>query len=320
MKTLRIASNLLSTVVFVIAMAVPSAHAGWVWSPETGWVSTSGAVRDSPSEQLMFSVGLFEAGDFEGARKEFKKLLKSYGESREAVEAQYYIALCREEESDYYQAFLEYRKTIQTYPSTKHFDEILERQYKIGNYFLGGNKRKLFGTAAILPARDKAIEIFQAIVEDGPFSEHGELSQYKLGLAHLAMADYEEAVNAFEQLINNYPESVLVDDSRYQIALASLKGTFKPGYDQSATDSAIQELQTFLTRYTDSELLDDAKERLIELKERRAEHEFQVAQFYERRGEFLSAMLYYSAIVDDFAKTSWAPEAAARIQILETKL
>ena len=295
----------------------PAAFAGWMWSPQTGWVGPTGAVKDSPEEQLRFAAGFFEQHDYERAQREFRKLIKAFKSSREAAEAQYYLGRCLEEDGDYYKAFLEYRKAIQTYPSTKRFDEILEREYQMGNYFLAGKKRKLFGTAALIPARDKAIEIFQAIVDDGPFSEYGQLAQYKLGLAHLALEDYEAAVSAFEQLTSRYPDSPLVDDAHYQIAQASLKGTFKSGYDQSPTDLAVRELEAFLRQYPDSGLSGEAAAKVQELRERRAEHEYHVAQFYERRRRRTSALIYYETIVNQFGKTSWAPKAAARIQVLQ---
>ena len=299
-----------------LAMARP-ACAAWIWSPQTGWIGPTGQVKDTPEEQLAFAVAFFDRKDYDRARREFRKLLKTYKESREAVEAQYYLGRCEEELGDYYKAFREYRKTIQTYPSTKRFDEILEREYQVGNYFLAGKKRKLFGTVAILPARDKAVEIFEAIAEDGPFSQYGQLAQYKAGLAHLALRDYEQAVTAFEQIISRYPDSPLVDDARFQIAQASLKGTFKPDYDQAPTDHAVRELETFLHEYPDSELSEEAGSRLLELKERRAQHEYHVAQFYERRKHPASALVYYQAIIEQFGKTSWAPKAAARIQVLQ---
>ncbi len=299
------------------ATACPSAFAGWVWSPQTGWIGPGGAVKDSPEEQLVFSVAFFDRKDYERAAKEFKKLVRAYKESREAAEAQYYLGRCQEEMGDYYKAFLEYRKTIQTYPSTKRFDEILEREYQMGNYFLAGKKRKVFGSVALLPARDKAVEIYEAIVEDGPFSEYGELAQYKLGLAQLALKDYEPAVTAFEQLISRYPQSPLVDDARFQIAGASLKGTFAPEYDQAPTDLAIRELEAFVREYPESELSTDASSRLSELKDRRAQHEYQVAQFYERRKHPASAAMYYHTIVKRYAGTPWAAKAAERLAILQ---
>lgn len=306
-------------IVLLSAAAAPSACAGWVWSPQTGWVGPTGAVKDTPAEQLAVAQSFFERREYDRARNEFKKLLKAYKDSQEAAEAQYYVGRCQEESGDYYEAFKEYRKTIQTYPSTTRFDEILEREYQIGNYFLAGKPRKLFGTAALIPARDKAIEIFQAIADAGPFSEYGELSQYKLGLAHQALQDYEAAVSAFEQVISRYPSSPLVDDARFQIAQASLKGTFKPGYDQSPTDQAMQELGAFLQEHPKSELSEEAGGRLHQLKEQRAQHDYQVAQFYERRQRPAAAIVFYESIVAQFSETTWAPKAASRLEVLRRK-
>jgi len=305
---------------FLLVAAPAPAFAGWMWSPQTGWIGPTGAVKDTPEEQLAVAVAFFDRKDYDRARKEFKKLLTAYKDSPDAAEAQYYLGRCAEEDGDYYRAFLDYRKTVQVYPSTQRFDEILEREYQLGNYFLAGKKRKFFGTAAIIPARDKAVEVFQAIVDDGPFSEYGQLAQYKLGLAHLALHDYEPAVTAFEQVISRYPDSPLVDDARFQIAQASLKGTFRPGYDQSPTVLAIRELEAFLKEYPSSDLSPEASERITGLRERRAEHEFQVGQFYEGRKQFASALVSYREVVNRYADTSWAPKATARIDALEVKV
>ena len=305
-------------ILLMLALGVSQpAEAAFVWSPQTGWIGPGGAVKDTPQEQLDYALGFFTRKDYHHARIEFQKLLKRYKDSHEAAEAQYYIGRCREEEGDYYAAFLAYHKTIQVYPSTARFNELLERAYQMGNYFLSGKKRKVFGTAALLPARDKAAEIFQAIVDDGPFSQFGELAQYKLGLAHLALGDYEQAVSAFEQLIDRYPKSPLVDDAKFQLAQASLKGTFKAGYDQHPAQEAIQSLDQFVQEHPAHDLTSQAIERIQVLRERRAEHEFQIAQFYERQKLPGSALIYYQEIVDQFAGTAWAPKAAARLQALE---
>lgn len=315
MRPPRFASAVL---VFVLGLAAaPSAPAAWIWSPQTGWIGPTGAVKDSPEEQLAFALSFFERKDYDRAIKEFKKLLKAYKASKEAAEAQYYLGRSYEEDGDYYRAFLEYRKTVQTYPSTARFEEILEREYQLGNHFLAGKKRTLLGVAALLPARDKAVEVFQAIVDDGPFSEYGQLAQYKLGLAHLALHDYEPAVTAFEQLISSHPDSPLVDDARYQIAQASLKGTFRAGYDQSPTDLALRELEAFVQEYPESDLTPEAKQRLEELKDRRAQHEYLVGQFYERRRRPMSAAVHYEGLVNRFPGSPWAAQAAARLQILQ---
>jgi outer membrane protein assembly factor BamD len=137
-----------------------------------------------------------------------------------------------------------------------------------------------------------------------------------LGLTYLELHQYEEAVNAFEQVISRYPDSPLVDDARFQIAEASLKGTFKPGYDQASTDRAVRELKSFVRSHPESELRDDAGDRLTELQERRAEHEYRVGEFYEQRKQPASALVYYRSVIERYAQSSWAAKAAQRIKVL----
>ncbi len=308
------------TVLFALIGCPASTEAGWVWTPQTGWIGPAGAVKDTPKEQLAFALSFFEKADYDKAKLEFKKLLKHYKDALEAREAQYYLGRCHEEQGDYYAAFLEYHKTIQVYPSTTRFEEIVERMYQIGNFFLSGKKRKILGTIAIMPARDKAIEVFQAIVEDGPFSQYGELAQYKLGVANLSLGEYEQAVSAFEQLIDRYPNSPLVDDARFQIAQASLKGTFKPGYDQHPTDQAIEQLKAFVEENPTSDLASEAMERSQVLREQRAAHDYQVAQFYERQQQFDAALMYYRTVADRYTDTSWATKASSRLEALKPLL
>ena len=316
---LRRTLPLFCVILLLLAAAAPSASAGWVWSPQTGWVGPTGAVKDTPEEQLAFALGFFEQHDYDRAAKEFKKLLRTYNASHEAAEAQFYLGRCFEELGDYYRAFLEYRKTTQVYPSTKRFDEVLEREFQIGNYFLAGKKRKLFGTAALIPAKDKAVEVFQAIVDDGPFSHYGSQAQYKLCVAYLSLQECEQAVAALEQVVSRYPNSDLVDDARFQITQASLKGTFRAGYDQSPTDLAMRELEAFVREYPKSELTRDAGARLKELANRRAQHEYLVGRFYERRRHPKAAVLYYEQLVERFPQSPWASQAAARVQVLQHK-
>ena len=65
--------------------AAPAARAAWVWTPQTGWIGPSGAVKDSPEEQLVFAIAFFDRQDYDRARLEFRKLLKAYRQSREAA-------------------------------------------------------------------------------------------------------------------------------------------------------------------------------------------------------------------------------------------
>ena len=83
------------------------ASAYWIWTPKTGkWVNPKTAVKSTPQEQFAFAKNLYDIKNYEEAKREFKKLLKSYPKSFEASEGQYYLGRLEEAQENLYEAFL----------------------------------------------------------------------------------------------------------------------------------------------------------------------------------------------------------------------
>ncbi len=114
------------------------AYPYWIWTPKTGkWVNPKSAVKPTPKEQFDSAKGFYDAKNYEDAKREFKKLLKAYSKSAEAAEGQYYLGLIEEAQDNLYQAYLAYQKVIDKYPFSERIQEIIEREYKIGEQFMG---------------------------------------------------------------------------------------------------------------------------------------------------------------------------------------
>ena len=75
----------------------------------------------------------FEGKDYKRAAEEFTRLVTYFGDSDLAPEAQYYAGRSHEEIDRFYPAFSAYQKTIEAYPFTERIDEIIEREYNLGN-------------------------------------------------------------------------------------------------------------------------------------------------------------------------------------------
>ena len=295
-------------------------YAYWIWTPKTGkFVNPKYAVKDTPDAQLDWAMGFYEAGENKRAISEFEKLIEHYPNSVNAPSAQYYIGRANEELEDYYAAFLAYQKTIEKYPYSERVDEIIERQYKIGGMFLEGQKAKIMGMK-ILPATDKSVEILTQVVENAPYGKYADMAQYKLGEAYKKQEFYEEAVLAFQKVIDDYPNSPLVEDAKYQIALCTYHVSRDPYYDQEFTDRAIEEYKNIIDKTEDEQLTREAEETLIRLREKKAKSAFETARFYERTGHYKSAIIYYEEIVRKYGDTSIAGEAEQKISELGEKL
>jgi outer membrane assembly lipoprotein YfiO len=216
---------------------------------------------------------------------------------------------------EYYKAFQTYQKLLDAYPSYAETDAIIERQYRIGNLFFEGQKRKFFGFE-ILPSGDQAIEIFKKIVDNAPYGSYGEAAQYKTGECYKKLGKYTEAKEVFESAVRQYPGGEYVDIARFQIALCTVKKSKESAYDQQATDQAIAEFKEFIRSHPRSESADEAKAMIAELLDRKAEKSFQIAEFYESRRDLASAKVYYQEIITQYPESSYATIAKEKLEKL----
>ena len=313
-------SSILVLVIALLFIFQVTSFAYWIWTPKTGeFVNPKYAVKDTPKAQMDWAMGFYEAGEYKKAVSEFEKLIASYPNSVYTPLAQYYVGRSYQEKRDYYQAHLAYQRTIDKYPYNERVDEIIERQYKIGSMFLAGQKAKVMGME-ILPAMDKAVEVLTAVVENAPYGRNADLAQYKIGEAHKNQEFYEEAIFAYQKLIDDYPSSPLAEDAKYQIALCTYHVSRDPSYDQDFTDRAIEEYEALIKKASDIELANEARNVLDRLREKKAKSTFETAEFYEKTKHYKSAIIYYQEVIDKYNDTSIAPEALEKVTELEKKL
>lgn len=296
------------------------ACAYWVWTPGSGkWENPKYAAKDTPEEQFDFAIGFYKSKNYKRAISEFQRLLRHFSKAELAPAAQYYIGRVYEDMEEYYHAFLAYQKTIDTYPFTEKVEEIVEREYRLGDLFLTGQKAKILGVA-ILPATDKAIEIFKKVTENAPYSAYAPKAQFKVGQAYKMVLRFDEAILEFQHVVDNYPESDLVDDAKYEIAYCTYKSSLKPHYDQTPTDVAIRQFEEFAEQGAGEELTKEAEEALRTLKEKKAESLYESAFFYERMKQYKSALIYYNEILEGFPDTDVAVRALARVKVVKARL
>ena len=145
----------------------------------------------------------------------------------------------------------------------------------------------------------RAIFILEQIQNRFPFSDLGKQAQVDLIYCFYKSGRVEEAVDAADQFVRENPTSPNVDYALYIKGLTYFDedpGRFSKmlGVDRAARPPAEnrQALASFLRlldRYPSSDYADDARLRVLFLKERLARYENYVAEFYLRRGAYVAA-------------------------------
>ncbi|MFA7677065.1 MAG: outer membrane protein assembly factor BamD [Candidatus Omnitrophota bacterium] len=292
-------------------------YAFWIWSPKTQkWKNPNYSPLATPYLQYREALKLFEEENYKDAYHEFKKLTVHYPDAREAAEAQYHTARCLEKLDKPYEAFLEYKKIADTYPNSQRISEVAEREYSIGEFFLNREHRKWLGLSVYDFVEHPSIEIFRTIVEKSPYSEYAPRAQYKLGIIFIQLGRYDEARDAFQKVLDNYPDSEWAAPSKYQLAIATAKAFPGADYDSSYLEEATDRLGEFIKAHPEAQISSQAQDQLDELRNREARKNFDIAEFYYKQNHFESAVLYYQKIIAEYSDSDYHEAAHEKSQEL----
>ena len=305
-------------VLIISLLSIQPVYSFWIWTPKTGkWVNPKTLPKDNPQEQLVYAKSFYEDNKYEEANREFRKLLKAYPKSAEAAESQYYLGLSSEQQGKLYEAYQAYQMMIDKYPFSERIQEVIEREYKIAEKFMAGEKRKAFGVT--LPVDNPAIEIFGKVVENSTYGPLASKAQYKLGLVLKGLLRYYEAEEEFNKIISRYPDSEWSAAARFQIASCRASLSKGAAYDQGSAQEAKEKFEAFVKEHPDAVLSLDAEKNISQIREKEAEANYNIARFYEKQLVLDSAKIYYNDIINNYAESPWAIQAAVRLQIMERK-
>jgi outer membrane protein assembly factor BamD (BamD/ComL family) len=304
--------------IILLGLSLRPGYAYWIWTPKTGkWVNPKAVPKGTPKEQLEYAKAFYEEKKYDDAKREFKKAIKAFPKAVEAAESQYYLGLVEEAQGNLYEAYLAFQKLIDKYPFSERIQEVIEREYKIAEKFMAGERRKSLGV--VLPVENPAIEIFTKVIENSSFGPLAAKSQYKLGLVLKSQMMYYEAEDAFNKVLGNYPDSDWVEAAKFQIAACKAAVSRGSDYDQGATQEAKEKFEEFVEEHPDAVLSRDAEKKIGQLKEKEAEANFNTARFYEKQDAYEAAKIYYNDTIVRYPDSPWAAKAMERLQILETK-
>jgi outer membrane protein assembly factor BamD len=135
---------------------------------------------------------------------------------------------------------------------------------------------------------------------------------------HLALADayfYDggiinlaEALSRYTNFLTFYPNHPRVDYAQYQIALCHLKQVLTPDRDQTQTRRALDEFLKLRGQFPNSPYVAPAEEKANEVRERLAEAEFRVGQFYFRSEAYEGALERFRLVLEEYPLYSKKPK------------
>lgn len=312
----------------VTCLLTTTARADLVWTKQSGWSVEGGALSGVVGVEARNALDLMnrartdeENGSLGGAIKSYLAVGKRYPNSIYAPEALYRAARVYLVRHQYNKSFENFQAVLGRYPNTKRFNEITGEQYRIASALLDGARAR--GLLGILPGfrqREKAIEYFESILVNAPYSDYAPLSLMNIARAHQKFKNDEAAIDALDRMINNYPQSLLAPDAYLKLAQTHAKLVDGPYYDQANTKESITYYEDFMILFPGDTSINVAEKGLDSMKRMLADSKMRIADFYfYRRKNYKAARVFYNEAITAYPDSETAQRAKLRLVDVEAK-
>ncbi|MDP4880011.1 MAG: tetratricopeptide repeat protein, partial [Opitutales bacterium] len=100
-------------------------------------------------------------------------------------------------------------------PNYKDFNQVIGSQFDCATAHMEGARGRIFWVFPGFRQYDRAMEEFEQIVNNAPYSDYAPLALMNIALVAEQEEEPEDAIDALDRLINYYPQSMLAPDAYY---------------------------------------------------------------------------------------------------------
>jgi len=257
-------------------------------------------------------------GDNKRAIRAYKSLVKRHPKDALAATALYRAAQLQEQIRLYTPAADSYLQLVERYPTSAHFDDAIEGQFRIGEVYLNGKKLKVLGIP-VASALDRAVTIFANVVRTAPYGRYTARAQFDIGLAREKQGANDAAIQAYQAVVDKFPNEPVAVDAQYQLGYIWFTASQLGTNDAAAAANAKTAFQDFLFHYPKSEKAAQARKNLDILEHKQTNNSFKVAKFYDKQKYYRAAVIYYNEVIRQQPGSEESNEAKKRIDQLRAK-
>src|SRR6266567_5297504 len=258
-------------------------------------------------------------GNTKRAIRAYKTLVKRHPKDTLAAGALFRAGELQEQRRDYLQAAQSFSQLVLRYPSSPHFDEAIEAQFRIGEIYLAGKKLKILGIP-IASSLDRAVTIFADVVRTAPYGKYTARAQFDIGLAREKQGANDAALQAYQAVVDKFPNEPVAVDAQYQIGYIWFTAARTGTKDIAAVSNARTAFQDFLFHYPNSEKAAQAHANLELLERKQTSGSYEVAKFYDKQKYYRAAVIYYNEVIRQQPGSAESDRAKKRIDELRAKV
>ncbi len=161
----------------------------------------------------------------------------------------------------------------------------------------------------------KAIETFQAIVDNYPYSEYEIEAQLKIADAYFDDKRYEEALSYYRDFSELHPQNERVPYTILRSALCHYNQIKSINRDQTSTREALRYLELLSERFPFAPETREGEVILQQLRTRLAKNVIEIGDFYLDRTQYQSAATRYRSVIDEYPGLGLDAEALFKLGV-----
>jgi len=136
----------------------------------------------------------------------------------------------------------------------------------------------------------KSIALYEQVYQRMPKTGEGELSYFRIGKAYYIGEDFYMAGYYLGMFSKRFASSPKAEEAMFLSALCGVQESVQPSLDQNATELAISDLQQFIDRFPNSNLIDSSNHIIDRLRFKLEVKDFDAVKLYDKT-------MYYRAAV-----------------------
>ncbi len=175
-----------------------------------------------------------------------------------------------------------------------------------------------------------AVESYTLLESRYPFGRYAQQAQLELAFLYYRQSNMDAAIKSADRFIKLNPQHPNVDYAHYMKGLANfdksktLLNLILPrnpsDKDPAPLLASFEIFDNLIKKYPESEYADDAKQRMIYLRNELAEHDLSVADFYMRRGAYVAAANRAIHVMEHYQGAPSMPQAVYTLELAYRQL
>jgi outer membrane protein assembly factor BamD len=163
----------------------------------------------------------------------------------------------------------------------------------------------------------EALQAFNQILDQYPFSPQAVIAELRAADCHYYRKEYLEAKTLYQEFEERHPTHPAIPYVMFQVGMCDFKRVDRIDRDITGAQDAIRNFSKLLRSYPDSPYSEEARAHIAAAREFLVNHEYFVAVFYVRTEKYDQAIHRLKYLLRMYPDSAIAPRAKALLARLE---